>query len=42
MFYENVTWYGNINKSHCIAVDLILRQPKVLDVGKGPIHYLFS
>jgi len=42
MFYGNVTWNGKINKTHCIAVDLILRQPKELDVGKGQIHYLFS
>jgi len=39
MFYEIVRWNGIIN---CIVVDLILRQPKVLDVGKGQIHYLFS
>ena len=42
MLYENVAWNGNINKTFGITVDLILRQPKMQDVVKGQIHYLFS
>jgi hypothetical protein len=49
LFYENVTWDGNIknkirtiyNCKHCIAVDLILKQPNGHDVEKSQIHVIY-
>ena len=50
LFYENVTWDGNIknkirtiyNCKHCIAVDLILKQNQTGTMLGSQIHVIYS